>query len=131
MIGPRRKPLREWTAWTLLVFFAVRACIPAGFMPAFDTTVWGGLQVVICTGSGAKTLHLNEAGEPIEDTGSAVADRWCPFVSVKSLALAEAVPHGQPGGILLPSFELALIVPFYPFARAEPYMGGRDPPQIS
>ncbi len=80
---PRRVRLDLRRAAGLLVLLAllVRAVIPAGFMPVFDSEQ-RVITVAMCSGHGAQTLPLDDdAPEPDEEASE------CPFASLTSPAV--------------------------------------------
>lgn len=58
----------------LLLVFAIRAAVPAGFMPDMHSA--SGDWITICSGVDVKTIHVDENGQPIEELSS---DAVCPF----------------------------------------------------
>lgn len=67
----------------VLALFLLHALVPVGFMPDVDALQIGKLEIVICTGTGFKTLTVDENGNPLPNGGSApvgqVDKAKCPF----------------------------------------------------
>lgn len=77
-----RDQLRHAALWVLLSAFALRALIPVGYMPDFESLNGGALKVVICTGGGSKTLVLDAAGNPIPSRHAHKVDHPCAFTGI-------------------------------------------------
>ncbi len=77
----RQGTFRFWAVHLLVCCFALRALIPAGFMPDFSAAAEGKLRVVICSAQGSKTLTiaLGDAGshQPATHHGQEI----CPFAA--------------------------------------------------
>ncbi len=69
----------------LLLIFAIRAGVPAGFMPDFKS---GGDWITICSGLDSKTIHVDESGQP----DGSEASPSCPF-SFLSAAISVSDPY--------------------------------------
>jgi hypothetical protein len=78
------RPLRLWVARLLVVCFALRALIPAGFMPDFAAAADGKFRVVICSAQGIKTVTLSLDGKVDHTPGK--GHEVCPFASVPAAA---------------------------------------------
>jgi hypothetical protein len=92
----------RWIARLLLVLFALRAAIPAGYMPDADALRDGRFEVVVCTPTGLKTIlvSFDEGGGAPSDNGSQDAQTAdeCPFQTVvaKALIAPEAIGAALP-----------------------------------
>jgi|GEM_PF-5150091 len=80
--GRRRPGLRHAAGLLILLAFLVRALIPAGFMPVFDSDQHV-VTVAMCSGHGAQTLPLDDDA-PARDEQS--GDE-CPFASLTAPAV--------------------------------------------
>ncbi len=71
---------KQFLARFLVVLFALRCIIPAGYMPVFDAKKQG-FNIVICTSYGAKEITVDETGQPVENTNhdDAGVSKTCPF----------------------------------------------------
>lgn len=82
---------RGWALGLLALALAMKALVPAGFMPAIGG---GPLSVVICDGQGpetAKHIALATPGKAAPQPG-AKADGVCPFAGLGSQALGGTDP---------------------------------------
>jgi len=129
-----RRAYRVAARLTLLLF-ALRALLPVGYMPDVRALERGQVQIVICTGYGAKSLLVDEAGQPVEGQGAGKAQHDgaadCPFgmASAKAFLAAAAAPTLDlpvlGDGFLPPAGALALLPP----AQGPP-LGQRAPPVL-
>ena len=125
----RLQTFKKWLVWPLLCALALRALLPAGFMPDFS-----GLSdsyIVICSGSGAVEIALGSDGEPVPRGAPETHEQPCAFATVAVLELpvfdASTLPNPNPEQTIFSSakaFTLHLI-------RAGPHLGSRGPPSIS
>lgn len=75
----------------LVLLFAVRSFVPAGFMLQ-ASPVDGQMQVVICTASGAKTISMDADGTPVPDAPGSASEN-CPFAAASIIAFpVETIP---------------------------------------
>lgn len=75
----------------LVLLFAVRSFVPAGFMLQ-ASPVDGQMQVVICTASGAETISLDADGTPVPNVPGSASES-CPFAAASAIAFpVEAIP---------------------------------------
>lgn len=140
--------LRRWVAHLLLFAFALRALIPAGYMPDFSATSRGSFKVVICTTASASSvamkMNLGDVGlfddaDSLNDSNNNGAPHplskhssdSCAFTGIASLALPdlEIAPAARLdfAAIKLTPAEAAIVPP----ARAGPALGARAPPKYS
>lgn len=121
----------SWSAWivhVLLLAFALRALVPAGYMPDFGALSKGVYKVVICTSAGSKSITVDADGHSVPDNSGAHGDQPCAFSGLA----AKALPNPQSIAIALPllreadQFEVLSVV--LPPARAGPVLGSRGPP---
>lgn len=105
----RRSPACRLAARLALLFFALRAILPTGYMPELGALAHGEVRIVICTGSGTQALLVDEAGKPVDDgagdTAPHAAAGHCAFgmAAAQTLALpatmtslALSARRGQP-----------------------------------
>ncbi len=89
--------MRRLASLLIIVFFAARGLVPAGFMPAAAAD--GTIGLVICTGHGAQAIAVGEDGKPSKPTQKPSGNAGvCPFAASAPLALAEPLailPHPQ------------------------------------
>lgn len=125
-----KRTARTWLAHVLLLAFACRALIPAGFMPDFGAISKGVFKVVICSGSGNKVVALDADGKPAH-SGGAHAHQPCAFsglaaVAVPDLGLDRHAPVYAQVATLKANAATA-----QPPTRAGPVLGSRGPPLFS
>jgi len=79
--------MRRLVGIMLIVLFAARSLLPAGFMlqPATGDDL---LHVVICTSSGAKAVTLDADGEPVPAKPADSQDGTCAFAAAVYAGLA-------------------------------------------
>lgn len=134
--GFKEGTLRRWLAHLLLLAFALRALIPAGYMPDFTVAAHGAFKVVICSAASSSPIQvdlLDGSGSPTDQTEkhSKHASDICAFTGIAAIAL----PDLQIEPLLL--LEFAAIALTYPLAvtlppvRAGPALGARAPPRFS
>lgn len=76
----------------LLAAIALRALLPAGFMPSF--TADGTYELVICSGMGEKTVRVSADGTPVEDRGAPHSgDGACAFQVTSLQKIVPLVAH--------------------------------------
>ena len=76
----------------LLVAMALRSLLPAGFMLQASSAAAGGLEIVICTSAGAKSLAFDKNGAPIDPSSKQqhAEPGLCPYANSGAVALAHA-----------------------------------------
>jgi hypothetical protein len=123
--------LRSFAAQLTLALFALRALVPAGYMPDLGAARAGQVRIVICTGYGSKSVLVDESGKPIDDQGgrkhAAAGD--CPFGAAPAAALTVPDPAAA---LPLPNLRQAFLAPdsvpaLLPPAQGSP-LGPRAPP---
>lgn len=65
------RPAFRFAACLALLLLALRSVVPVGYMPDAGALKEGQVRIVICDPSGLRALFVDEAGQPIEDTGGA------------------------------------------------------------
>jgi hypothetical protein len=127
--GPSPFRRRSSTAWAWLAMLAVivRCVIAPGLMPDVRAAAQGEFKLVICSAGGAKTIPVDNGGDPA--SGDADAHALCPFAAFAHLATIEtpAAPPAPPAG---PSHE----APAAQKARLAPVpltLSARGPPLLS
>jgi hypothetical protein len=123
--------LRGWIIRVVLFAFALRAFIPAGYMPDFDAVGNGMFKVVICSAYGAKTIAVDTNGNKVPGPSHSTHDQPCAFggvtvAAIPTLAMAVLEAPEFIGEAVHPRTTIVL-----PPARAGPPLGSRGPPQIS
>ena len=121
---------RRGATRVLMAAFILRALIPVGYMPDLGLLSKGILKVVICTGSGSKTLLLDHTGKPLPAKNTAKHNQVCAFTGLAGVALP-TIDHSPimrdfEANPLIKSAEMVL-----PPVRAGPILGSRGPPQLS
>jgi hypothetical protein len=92
----RQSPACRFAARLALLFFALRAVMPVGYMPDLGALKHGQVRIVICTGSGTQALLVDEAGQPVRDAAghsrphAAAGDCAFGIATVQALALPDA-----------------------------------------
>lgn len=121
-----RRHARLWAARLFVVCFALRALIPAGFMPDFSAIKDGKISVVICTAQGNKTITVTLDGKPGHSPSN--AHDVCPFAAAPAagsvpevIQVRAAAPEANVR--LFPSQTELVIV-----RRVGPILGSRGPP---
>lgn len=93
----RAASLRRFAAQLTLALFALRALVPAGYMPDLAAAGDGQVRIVICTGYGSKSILVDETGAPADDQN---ADRSghgdCAFGTVSGAAFLAPEPAMAP-----------------------------------
>lgn len=89
------------TASLLMLFFvalafAVKALLPAGFMPVVNKD--GFTQIVICSGMGEKTITVPSDEAPSQEHQETSSDKVCAYQ-----VLASAKPLLSPPNFVLPA----------------------------
>jgi hypothetical protein len=92
----RQSAACRFAARLVLLFFALRAAMPVGYMPDLGALKHGQVRIVICTGSGTQTLLVDESGQPVNDAAenskphTAAGDCAFGIATVQALALPDA-----------------------------------------
>ncbi|MEQ1672187.1 MAG: DUF2946 family protein [Hyphomicrobium sp.] len=123
----------RWLCHLLILAFALRALIPAGFMPAFTAAPDGGFKVVICTSTGIQTLLLNvldDGGAP-PGQHSGQAGEACAFSGMSSVSLPQIASVDIAFGPLPVASWASHRAHVLPPVRAGPVLGSRGPPALS
>lgn len=130
----RASPACRLAARLTLLLFALRAAVPAGYMPDLGALQEGEVQIVICTGSGIQTLMVNAAGQPVEngsDASKHAAAGDCAFGMAAGKAfvlpafIAATTDHGS-ARRLPPPVSIAALAP----PAQGPPLGSRAPPVL-
>ena len=119
----------RFVARLTIILFALRALLPAGFMPDLGALGAGHLDLVLCTAQPGASAVPN-SGAPVAPQKSPGAD--CPFGTalVKSLLVpvASAVPSAFfPAVIIAPPDSTGGLVP----SSQGPPLGSRAPPILT
>lgn len=130
------RDLRRWAASVLVALALLRALIPPGFMPDFNSATLGDFKLVICTSSGLHVLDTGsgnaspDAPQDKPESQPAGHDQPCAF----AIVFADA-GRIQDFTVLKPSFAVSRpVLPpqiNLPPARAGPALGSRAPPILS
>lgn len=84
--------MRRWLSLILLVVFAARCLVPAGFMLEASSTGDGTMTMVICTGQGAQMISVDADGKPIPPKPAHADNGICPYSASGTAALAAIEP---------------------------------------
>lgn len=85
-----RHPTHWLAVHLLVVMVALRALIPAGFMPDFGAAQGGSFQLVFCTAAGLHAVTVDARGEPTDPSPvPAARHEHCAFAAAP-LGLAES-----------------------------------------
>lgn len=80
----------------MLAFFVLRAFVPVGFMPGSGSAAGDGLQIVICTGTGAKSVQVDRDWRPVDADKSnktdLAGDQECPFFKALAKPFSRPLP---------------------------------------
>lgn len=131
-----RRALRaNGVLWLALLALALRALVPAGYMPDARALHDGRLEVTFCSAAGdLSTLSValspdsgGKAGHDAADTGA-----QCPFGLLAHVAPA---PAPMPAPMLLPAAPRTLPAPVHRALPAQPAqgppLGSRAPPPLA
>lgn len=105
MLRTRTASLRQslacrYAARVTLLFFALRAMLPAGYMPEIGALEHGQVRIVICTGGGTQTLLVDEAGRPVKEDNRDAAPHGAAGDCAFGMATAQAFT--LPQALVLP-----------------------------
>ena len=84
--------MRRWLSLILLVVFAARSFVPAGFMLEASSTGDGTMTMVICTGQGTQMISVDADGKPIPPKPAHADTSICPYSASGTAALAAFEP---------------------------------------
>ena len=84
--------MRRWLSLMMLVVFAARCLVPAGFMLEASSASDGTLTMVICTGQGTQMISVDADGKPISPKPAHVDNGLCAYSASGSVALAAFEP---------------------------------------
>jgi hypothetical protein len=84
--------MRRWLSLMMLVVFAARALVPAGFMLEASAAGDGTMTIVICTGQGTQIISLDADGKPIPPKPAHADTSLCPYSASGTTALASDEP---------------------------------------
>ena len=122
-------PARTWIIAILAVSFAVRAIIPAGYMPDFSALSRGVFKTVMCHGVESALADKQDQTKPSKRTPH--AHQPCAFSGLAAVTLATLwVAPLKPSFIQVAKLN-SLIENALPPARVGPLLGSRGPPRIS
>ncbi len=128
-----RSRARRAFSCVALVLFALQLTIPAGFMPDVGALKSGQYEVVICTGSGFKTITVDESGRQVDpgqsDDSQSPGQFSCPFFKVA--AQAAALPTMPVLNAPVVHVENVVVRDrIVTVRRAGPTLGSRAPPLV-
>ena len=114
----------------LIFIFAARALIPTGYMPDFSSLSKGTLSVVICSGSGLKTVLLDQDGKPLPTHDQSDHHHPCAFTGLAAITVTDFAPLA-----FAQWFNASAAVWFEKTSpalhRIGPPLGSRGPPMIA
>ncbi|MFA5949473.1 MAG: hypothetical protein WC807_04255 [Hyphomicrobium sp.] len=123
--------MRRVLGFLLVVTFALRSLLPAGFMLQAVASAGGepsALQIVICTGHGAELVTLDANGKPVKSkTGSADA-KICSYSGVGSKIAADAAPEPLAAIVVFASVDYVLAVELFRASSRPGELWARGPP---
>jgi hypothetical protein len=123
--------ISDWITRLVLACFAIRALIPAGYMPDVQLLAKGSLKIVICSVSGIKAISLDAQGKPAPSHKQTHHDQACAFSGLAAVTAASSDAAAPPPPEFSRSGPIALAQEVLPPVRAGPILGSRGPPQIS
>ena len=117
----------------LLAVLALRALIPAGYMPDFSAAAGGVFKVVICSASGQKSITLDgiDRNAPSHDQKASHSDQPCAFTGLAAVALTDPTAGPSQFATMTATAVIPPLAVEVPPARAGPPLGSRGPPQLS
>lgn len=127
----RGRAARRRVALALLVLFALRSLVPAGYMPAPAAMADGLIRMTLCDGYTTRTVLVDAEGRIVEEPENTTAD-ICDF-ALASLASTLPLPDLLPLPSLQPRQAAApghQALWLHPPVRGPP-LGSRAPPAIS
>jgi hypothetical protein len=120
---------RTWIIAILAVSFAVRAIIPAGYMPDFSALSRGVYKTVICHGVEIAVADKQDPTKPHKRTPH--AHQPCAFSGLAAVTLATLwIAPVKPSFVQVPKLDIPIKNPLPP-ARVGPVLGSRGPPHVS
>jgi len=129
---PSRRQRRDAALWRLVaLLFALRALVPAGFMPDVAQAQQGRFALAFCTATGAKTRLADLATFTKDDgkSGGHSAAGECSFAVSAAPALPAALPFALPAAS--PVAAAAASAPLLLAAAPRgPPLGSRAPPAL-
>jgi hypothetical protein len=127
----RRAHWRQVMSIFLIAAFAMRAFIPAGYMPDFKAFAAGTFKVVICTATGVKSLAIDATtGQPVEQQAGH-PEQPCAFSGLAAIALPDITIAAAPCCVPVVAPSLPQREAEMPPARAGPANGSRAPPEAA
>lgn len=84
--------MRRWLSLVLLVVFAVRSFVPAGFMLDASGSSDGAMTMVICTGQGTEMISVDADGKRIPPKQAPADTSLCPYSASGAAAIAANEP---------------------------------------
>ena len=84
--------MRRWLSLILLVVFAARCFVPAGFMLEASSSGDGTMTMVICTGQGTQMISVDADGKPVPPKPAHADTSICPYSASGTTALASFEP---------------------------------------
>lgn len=84
--------MRRWLSLIMLVVFAARCLVPAGFMLEASANGDGTMTMVICTGQGTQLISLDADGKPMPPKPAHADNGLCAYSASGTTALASDEP---------------------------------------
>ena len=111
----------------MLIALALRSLVPDGFMIAAAHAGDGSFEIVICTSTGQKTMHVAADGTtPVEQQGE---PDLCPFAFASVGAVATAQPD-LAGTVAYASLTYKLAAALYAETPKRGAISARGPPNL-
>lgn len=89
---PMKRRLNPHLSLIFATFVLLRGFIPVGFMPNVDALKNGAIDIVVCTGVGFSTIHVDDgSSSPTHSSGNYNMHTICPFLGVMAAALLLAL----------------------------------------
>ena len=80
--------MRRWLSLIMLVVFAARCLVPAGFMLEASANGDGTMTMAICTGQGTQLISLDADGKPMPPKPAHTDNGLCAYSASGTTALA-------------------------------------------
>jgi Protein of unknown function (DUF2946) len=80
--------MRRWLSLMMLVVFAARCLVPAGFMLEASSSGDGTMTMVICTGQGTQMISVDADGKPLSPKPAHIDNGLCAYSASGTAALA-------------------------------------------
>lgn len=113
----------------LMVTFAVRSLLPAGFMLQ-PVEAHGLAEIVICTGTGLGKITLDANGKPVPVQPDGTASDKCPFALAGSPLIAASQAPSLPTTVRYAAVAYRVAVDLFAADPKPHELSARGPPSV-